>query len=325
MFRTIMVPLDGTRFAEAALPTAMYFAKRYGAPLELVRVWQPAPTIGFMPESANDLPEVERESQENDRRYTAAVAKKVQDAVGSEVSVRYLVGQPASELARRALAGDCDLVVMSTHAHGPITRAFVGSVSDRVMRTASVPLLLIRPGDATPEVELAPSPPFRRVLVPLDGSPLAETALDDSLLDCLEAEKSEITLLHVTGFPAGPSHIGYEVVAEPGARVWEDSTDAEAYLSSVAEPLAASWGFRVTTRVVVSATTGAAIVDFAKSNGNDLIAMATHGRGGAARLILGSVADTVVRTSPVPTLLYPAAHSDKGRARVKTKEAEVEF
>lgn len=325
MFRTIMVPLDGTRFAEAALPTAMYFAKRYGAPLELVTVWQPAPTIGFMPESVNDLLEVEREGQENDRRYMAAVAKKVQDAVGSEVSVRYLVGQPASELARRAGAGGKDLVVMSTHAHGPITRAFVGSVSDRVMRTASVPLLLIRPGDATPEVELVPTPPFRRVLVPLDGSPLAETALDDSLLDCLETERSEITLLHVTGFPAGPSHTGYEVVAEPGERVWGDSTDAEAYLASVAEPIAASWGCRVTTRVVVNATTGAAIVDFAKSNGIDLIAMATHGRGGAARLILGSVADTVVRTSPVPTLLYPAAHSSKERGRVKTEVAEAEL
>ena len=101
-------------------------------------------------------------------------------------------------------------------------------------------------------------------------------------------------------------------VIEPMARgLAEDSTGAATYLEEVAARIASSWACSVKTRIVVSASTGRSITDFAASNGNDLIALATHGRGGALRMILGSIADTVVRTSPVPTLLSPATFSDE--------------
>jgi nucleotide-binding universal stress UspA family protein len=324
MFSRILVPLDRSRFAEAALPPAMYFARRHRAALELVTVWEPLPILDSMAAIDRSLLETEQENHEADRFYMRDVAERVEEVVGSDVDVRYLTGQPASEIARRAAAGDIDLVVMSTHAHGPITRAFVGSVADRLARKSGVPLLLVRPADSAPEVELTPSAPFRRVLVPLDGSLLAESALDASLLDCLEPGASEITLLHVSGFPGATAMAQAAAIVEPAAEgLMSDNTGAATYLDDVAERIA-TWGFRVVTRVLVSASTGASIVDFAASNGNDLIAMATHGRGGAARMILGSVADTVVRTSPVPTLLYPAAFSrESWEARSEPSASEI--
>jgi nucleotide-binding universal stress UspA family protein len=312
MFRKILVPLDRTRFAEAALPAAMNFARRHRAALELVTAWEPLPVLDSMAVVDRSLLEKEQESHDADRVYMTDLAARVGEVIGSEVEVRYLIGEPASELARRAASGDIDLVIMSTHGHGPIVRAFVGSVADRLARKSPVPLLLVRPSESAPEVELTPSAPFRRVLVPLDGSTLAEGALDASLLDCLEPGASEVTLLHVSGFPGATAVAQAAAVIEPMAReLAEDNTGAATYLEEVAARIASSWGCSVKTRVVVSASTGRSITDFAASNGNDLIAIATHGRGGAARMILGSVADTVVRTSPVPTLLFPAAFSDE--------------
>jgi nucleotide-binding universal stress UspA family protein len=314
MFRKILVPLDRTRFAEAALPPAMHFARRHHAALELATVWQPLPLMDSMTFTDTALRDKEREAQEADRFYMTEIARKIGEVVGSDVDVRYLIGQPAGEIVSRAAAGDIDLIVMSTHAHGPIMRALVGSVSDRLVRKGSVPLLLVRPSGDSPEVELIPSAPFRRVLVPLDGSALAESALDASLLACLEPGASEITLLNVSGYPGmGATAMAQAAaVIEPAARgLIEDGSGASVYLEDVAERIASTWRCRVTTKVLVSASTGASIVDFADANGNDLIAMAAHGRGGAVRMILGSIAETVVRTSPVPTMLFPAAFAQE--------------
>jgi nucleotide-binding universal stress UspA family protein len=293
VYSKIMVPLDRKRFAEAALPAAMYLAQRHRAALELVTVWESQPTLETRA-AAKDLFEREREEREADRQYMIEIAAKVQEAVGGDVQVHYLVGQPAAELVRRAAVGDVDLVVMSTHAHGPVVRAFVGSVADQMVRKVAIPMLLVRPGDSLPEVELMASPPFRSALVPVDGSPLAESALDPSLLESLDLAAGEITLLRVTDFG-------------------EDRTEANAYLDELAKHLAAAWRRPVRTHLLVSASAGTAIVDFAKSNGHDLIAMATHGRGGTARVVMGSIADTVVRTSSIPTLLFPAAFSAESR------------
>ena len=135
----------------------MHFARRHRAALELVTVWQPLAVLDSMAAVNRSLLEMELESHEADRLYMRDLAERVAEVVGSEVDVRYLSGQPASELARRAATGDIDLVVMSTHAHGPITRAFVGSVADRLARKSAIPLLIVRPSDSAAEVELTPS------------------------------------------------------------------------------------------------------------------------------------------------------------------------
>jgi nucleotide-binding universal stress UspA family protein len=310
MIRNIMVPLDGTRFAEAALPAAMYLAKRDNALLHLVKVWKPfASPLVDTSMWVQQFDEWEQVERENDRRYMAELARRVEKASGAPVSTKFLLGRPEDELIRWADDMDMDIVVMATHGDGPVSRAWVGSVADRVVRTSSVPVMLVRPVEENPEVDLSPGKPFRRILVPMDGSPLAEQALKKALLLGRGAEDIEITLLTVSGFPLSfPTPGGGIMDSEPFLKAQKD--EAEAHLLRIAQHMA-SWGCTVTTRVVADPITWKAIVTFATANGFDLIAMATHGRGRVARALLGSVADKVMRSSTVPTLLVHPAETGK--------------
>jgi nucleotide-binding universal stress UspA family protein len=163
-------------------------------------------------------------------------------------------------------------------------------------------VLLIRPDEETPEVELAPAPPFRRVVVPLDGSELAETALQRSLL-FRDARSVEITLLRVISFPQQMAPGGGRPPGLDEQVMSAERSAAKTYLNGVAARLA-PWGCPITTRVLEDTSSWKGIIDYALSNRSQLIAMATHGRGGASRLLLGSVADKVIRLSTVPVLVF---------------------
>jgi nucleotide-binding universal stress UspA family protein len=293
----ILVPLDGTRLAEAALPLALYLAKRDGLPINLVTVWQPLLPLY---DASDELEAWEVEAHAERHRYMADLASRL-EGLGVAVSVKYAKGRPAELLPPLAEPGNAKLVVMATHGRGPVLRAGLGSVADQVVRKGSVPVLLVRPGNGEAQVQLAPAAPFRRVLVPLDGSKLAETALERSLFGG-ESEAIALTLLRVVslplptivaggGFPPGT----YESIVDA------ERAAAQEYLDGVAERLA-PWG-SVSTAVTEESSAGAGIVGYAAGHDVDLIAMATHGRGGAQRLLLGSVADKVIRTSTVPVLL----------------------
>jgi nucleotide-binding universal stress UspA family protein len=325
MSRNIMVPLDGTRFAEAALPVAMYLANRDDAALELVTVWAPWP---FALDNSTWFKEVEgweKRKREEERRYMSEVARRVRKATGKSVSIRYLLGQPDDQLAKYAAESNMDLVVMATHGHGPVNRAWLGSVADRMVRRSSVPVLLVRPDEANPAVELAPRKPFRKILVPMDGSALAEQALQESLMLGHGDKSTEITLLTVVGFPPPLMTPEGAVAYDPGPITEAQKEAAEVHLAQAAKHMA-SWGCKVTTQVIADPITWKAIVDYASANHFDLIAMATHGRGGVARLLLGSVADKVVRSSPVPTLLvHPAIPEKEGLQDQLAGEALVNW
>jgi nucleotide-binding universal stress UspA family protein len=234
------------------------------------------------------------------------LARKVAVASGQRVIVRYLLGNPGEELAKLAVRDGIDLVVVSTHARAPLARTLMKSVADHLARKGGVPLLMIRPGDRNTAVELTPSRQFQHVLVPLDGSELAESALHPSLLTGLDPKTTEITLLHVVPHPALMTTPEPVATAELGGSVEAEQATGEEYLAGVANRLA-PWGRRVTTSVVTSASTASAIADYAAAHRVDLIAMGTHGRGGIARMLRGSVADAVVRSARIPTLLFPPA------------------
>ena len=304
MARELMVPLDGTRFAEAALPTAVALARRDGARVRLVSAWRPLPPT----ESDSSWEKERMEWQEEDRGrlegYLAETAARVARASGSAVEVEMLEGAVDEVLPRWCAETAIDLAVMATHAHGPVIRAWIGSVAEHMVRRGHHPVLLIHPSSEEPGVDLEAGTPFRRVLVPLDGSPLAETALDKSLL-AGETGEVDLVLLRVVPFAAGsvPLHVPEPLAAEDQSSE-EARGEAEAYLAEASGRLA-GWARRVEARVEMDPHVAPAIVARAEEEGADLIAMATHGRGRAARVVLGSVADRVMRTSPVPVLLCP--------------------
>jgi nucleotide-binding universal stress UspA family protein len=291
----IMVPLDGTAFAEAALPAAIYLARRDHVPIQLVTVWESILPLYDTAWAGR----WEREEHRQRHRYLNEMVQKVEKESGVPTTVEYLKGRPGEVLPPLAELNGLDLVVMSTHGRGPLARASLGSVADQVVRRGTVPVLLIRPDESGHLGELGATHPLRRILVPLDGSDVAEKALQESILTS-RAEPAEITLARFLPFPLTPGErAGIEV---DGEFMRAEAASAQAYLDKVAQRLS-SWNCSITTRVVEDASPWTGIADFAAAQGMDLIAMSTHGRGGAARLLLGSVANRVIRNSIVPVLL----------------------
>jgi nucleotide-binding universal stress UspA family protein len=294
----IMVPLDGSRFAEAALPAAIYLSRRENRPLLLVTVWQPVLPLYDTAKAR------EREGERRGERYMymANIARRVEEASGRAVSVEYLDGRAGDVLPRLPGPKGISLVVMATHARGPLMRASLGSVADEMVRKSTAPVLLVQPDEADTEISLESGGAFQRILVPLDGSDVAEKALQKWVLGGMGPV--ELTLLRVIDFPlpfvAGDASVAIPVDPEV---VRAEKAEAQAYLDEVAERLS-SWNCRVSTRVLEEASPWTGIVRFAESHRFDLIAMATHGRGGAARVLLGSVADRVVRSTNVPVLMF---------------------
>lgn len=316
MHERILVPLDGSRFAEAALPMAMGLARRLDASLDLVTVREPLPAYAH--------PGWDEDAGEAAETYLRETGARVGAETGREVSTAVLKGPVVEQILRRFREHGAAMTVLTTHGRGPVSRAWLGSVADRLVRESEGPVIAIRPDETDLPMGLGPIPRLRRVLVPLDGSSLAESILDP-LVGVL-GDDPEYVLLRVTQYPNEfaspylPDTIRYnrEVL-----EAWE--AEAQGYLDEVAERLAAS-GLRIRTRVEVATRPPATIVHFAEEMGMDLIAMATHGRGGLTRLVLGSVADKVVRTCAVPIFirrpLRATAHADAPRTRAAATTGE---
>ncbi|HET9948270.1 MAG TPA: universal stress protein [Longimicrobiales bacterium] len=303
MLRRIAVPLDGNPFAEAALPLALAYAARDRARVTLVTVWRPLPP----PQAKSSWEEERRVWQDEDRaRLEQALhdlAATASTAAGVTADVEVIEGGVDRTLPQWAASTDLDLTVMATHARPPIVRAWLGSAADRMVREGRHPVLLVHPESEEPDVQVGPATLPRRVLVALDGSRLAERALDESVLGGAAASEVELVLVRVVPRAAGvPGYVSQaDVMNEETLESLVE--EAERHLAEVAGR--AGWARSVETEVVVSDPVAKAITDVAAARRVDLIAMGTHGRGGFERAVLGSVADKVMRTAKVPVLLFP--------------------
>ena len=194
MCRSILVPLDGSDSAEHALPTALCLARRHRAALHVARVY--VPVAGVCGEHAVRYDEaLDRALMERARDYLDGVAVRLAAVAGVRSSSALLEGPIADAISTHATAVGADLLVMTTQGRGPLARFLLGSVSDELVRQAGVPILLVRPRAASPP-DLAQEPPLRRVLVPLDGSALAESILQP-VLALGDPVQTEYTLLRI--------------------------------------------------------------------------------------------------------------------------------
>ena len=296
MYKQILVPLDGSSFAEAALPLALALSAKTKANLHLVAVVEPIPAFAYE--------EWESAAKEWSAEYLAAVADRISNGDG-KVTTALLTGHVVETLLETARATKADLVVMATHGRGALSRAWLGSVADGLMRQAEVPVLFVRPEEKrTPPPE--PRKDFETILVPLDGSELSESALEHA------AEFGELfgSAYHLTRIVSYPIDIASpylpHTVQLNQTVLAEAKVAAAEYLEDQADRLRKR-GSRVTTSVIVDAQPGPGILAETEAVGADLVAMATHGRKGVGRLILGSAADKVLRGTHVPLLLYRPA------------------
>jgi nucleotide-binding universal stress UspA family protein len=300
MFRSILVPLDGSPFGEWGLPLALDIARRAGAAVELVHVHvMPSPL--FTEPRPNMESPIDAQARARARTYLDQTAQRA-GAAGVPVTATLLEGAVPDALLAHAAAREVDLVVMTTHGRGPLSRLWLGSVADQMLRRLATPLLLLRPGDAEPDLALSPA--LQHVLVPLDGSPLAEQVLGPALElgNLVGADYTLLTVVEPLVF-AGDPVAGMQAATGDADLFGRAQEEARAYLEGTARRLRAR-GLQVRTRVGVHPQAAGAILDEAREVPADLIALATHGRRGLARLLLGSTADKVVRGAAVPVLVY---------------------
>jgi nucleotide-binding universal stress UspA family protein len=309
-YRSILVPLDGSDAAEHALPTALSFARRRGAALHVVRVY--VPIAGVYGEHAVPYDEtLDRELMKRAREYLDAIVARLAVAAGVRATSAMVEASVADAISRHATTVGADLIVMTTQGRGPLARFWFGSVSDELVRQAGVPILFVRPQEAA--AELAREPLLRRVLIPLDGSALAESILQP-VLALTDRAETEYTLLQVVApvgeldyGPARGKITGFpEAIKQLHEIEKAESDRARAYLARLAAPLRAR-SLVVHTRVISAERPATAILNDISVHATDLITLATHGRGELKRLILGSVADKVLRGATSPVLVYRPA------------------
>jgi nucleotide-binding universal stress UspA family protein len=274
VYTTYLVPLDGSPFAERALPYALVLARAARGRLILLRV---------LPRTATG---------QTDGGAMEALAESVR-AVAPDVVVETRMwdaagGEDAGLALAAAAAGlDADAIVMATHGRGGPWRWIRGGVADRVLACAETPVVVIPPG--ADRAWLGGG--LRRVLVPLDGSPFAEAALVAATA-VPRTPEVEILLLRVVE----PDADG------PGAGLAE----ARRYLAGIADRLGgAGRRFRPLGRIgpAAPAATATAIAAVSAESGADLIVMATHGRSGRLHRSLGGVAAETLARAGVPALL----------------------
>jgi nucleotide-binding universal stress UspA family protein len=292
MFQSILVPLDGSAFSESALTWALSVSRRTGADVQLATVHEPVPTFAY--------DEWESAAWEWSQEYLRAVRDRVMDQAGGAVEAWIGNGRVVDLLQSRAETVKADLVVMATHGRGGLTRAWLGSVADGFVRDAHQPVLLVTPPDnGSPPPE---DPTFRRVLVALDGSEFAESMLELAA-GVARTFDADLHLIRVVSYPVEIASPYLPHTIQMNQQVVEQAKDAaEEYLRKTAERMAEQ-GVQPATHVVVDHQAGHAIVQEAQNLEADLVVMATHGRGGLQRAILGSTTDKVIRSVHVPVLV----------------------
>jgi nucleotide-binding universal stress UspA family protein len=321
MASTILVPLDGSPLSERALPVAVNLARGSGATLHLVRIHVP-PTRP--PVSLEGMPVVDRDEDSRcwkaERAYVSGIRKRLGPRSKLATRIAVLNGPVAEVLATYAALNRADLIVMATHGRRGLARAWMGSVADAVLRRSGVPVLLVR-GTEVMETTAAEARP--RILIALDGSSAAERVVEPAV-NLGRSMDAQYTLLRVVN-PLGLMGDLPAVFAPRMGRAIAAQHEAEArsYLSEI------GWwmqdrGLDVKTRVMTSERPADTIVSEAEREGCAFIAMATHGRSGLSRMLMGSVAGQVLQGAKVPLLLY-RPRVDRHRLRAQPAAIAASF
>ena len=301
----ILVPLDGSAFAERAVEVARAIASRQNAGVEFVAVHEPeiAPSrIGGAPVREARLDADLRASL---RDYITRIESAERARSAFPVTAAFREGMPADEVAAQLTTGDFSLVVMTTHGRGGVERFWLGSVADKVIRAATVPVLLVRSRDDAVRTTL------ERVVVAIAGSDEDERIVR-TVSAFVEMARARMTLAHVVRaapvIAAMDTTVGpppNELAGVPVPAVSDRVHAAQRYLEWMAGPLRGG-GAVVDTRVVHAGSVPRAILDVARAAEADLIAVGTAARTPLTRAFMGSVADKIVRSASCSVLVCPA-------------------
>lgn len=291
MYERLLVPLDGSALSEAALPFARQIASRAGSEITLVYVSRYAgDPQGHMHELY-----LQRLSDITSSKIESHEGKPQQKAV---TKTAVLSGNPAEQIVEYAEKTDVGLIIMTTHGYSGLRRWALGSVADKIVRATTRPVLLIRSRNASAGIRA--TGPMRRVVLPLDGSTVAEAVIP-YIEEMASKLNLELVLLQV--LPRGyVSATAYDYVLYTEQQMKADRAHAEGYLHKVENQFFKPKG--ILTRAEVRFGNAAEeIIKLAGEVSADLVAISTHGRSGVTRWVFGSVADRVLHEGDTPLLL----------------------
>jgi nucleotide-binding universal stress UspA family protein len=308
----IAVPLDGSWRDEHALAHAIALTRLGRGALTLVHVHRPPGFDGgreALPQYrferiADAGARAQRAALLGDRGRIAQLAESIGRTHEIPVRTHLLRGDVVVAVADYANSGEVDLLVMASHGYAGAVRSRLLSVSDAVVRASVAPVLLLRPavGAAAPDARRIE---IRRILVTLDGSAFAETIVT-SAAEIANGLGAQVTLLRVVSSARAPEDDALVECAEYLAAI------AGRFPRILPEPH---------VRTVVSDSPAGAILEELQRGAHDLLAMATHGRGGMRHLFVGSVADQVMQGTTSPVLLQRRSAVPSSPHRIVTHES----
>ncbi len=319
MLKRILVPLDGSRLAESALRVAVRIAHASDGTVLLLRVIGVPTTftpyiygsdMAQSPQLAQDLIDME---QENAEKYLAEIAR-LDMLAGIQVETTIIPGSAGLSILDTAKEEKVDLIVMSSHGETGFKRLALGSVAQYVSRHSSIPVLVLR-GDGSVPFSTSPDPkhPSHSItaLVALDGSELAEASLKPAayVVAALAAPVQGTLLLStVANKQADRAKHGSEEFMRDEAKKYLIGIREHLQGSEIGKlNLAIEWSIEeskdVANALIEVAESGKTLECSYEFTGCDLIAIATHGRGGLQRLMAGSVTEHVLGSTNLPMLI----------------------
>ncbi len=314
-FKRIVFPTDFGETAQSALRVASAMAAYYHAQLDIVSVVDSTVYAYAGYPFATLAQDLTKSAEEQLNKL-----KLPEEAKDVTVKRYVLSGNAAQEVADHAGRHNADLIVMATHARGAIGRFFLGSVTDRMLHVAPCPVLVLRKpeevANAHAKAAKKSEKAFRKILFPTDFSPTATLALKRAIA-LTEDYDAELVVLHVVDDSMISTHVENErAIILKGLR--------EHALEEMKKGLPADLLENFHTIGVVKRGDPAKVVPaYAEANHCDLIVMGSHGRTGLGRVLLGSVADRVVRNSRCPVFIERAKQSAEIASEM-AKKANIE-
>jgi nucleotide-binding universal stress UspA family protein len=298
MLQRILVPLDGSPLAERVLPHLPHLLPPR-VDLCLLQVISPRPPEPVAGHDMTEWPTPVPPREEVAREYLNSVRETALAGYGP-ASIVVTGGKPVETIAEVAREQGADLIAMATHGASGLARWTMGSVAEGVMQRASCPVLLVRVTE-----DAVPPSPLERILVPLDGSPVAEQALPHAVALATEKQAELILLRAVDPLTEHEMRAIVRYRKERDVLLEQFRQEAIHYLTPHQQALEEE-GLRCRQRVI-AAHAGEAILHVAAQEEADLVVMTTHGRSGIGKLVYGSVTDHVLHHATRPLLVVRAA------------------
>ena len=300
MFTQMLIPLDGSKTAEKVLPYARFVAGALKLPVELLAVVDIVEMATHITAArASHLDSVIEDSVRHSQQYLRGIAGTFP---GANARCTVEKGKPEQVIIETAAADQGMFITMATHGRSGINRWLLGSIAEKVLRGTTNPLLLVR---ATEEAKAESVASLKSIVVPLDGSELAEGVLP-AVAELAKTLKLAVVLFRAYNIPSSAyaGDEGYYAINydEMLTAMRDEAVD---YLEKKTEAVK-KMGIANVSSVAKEGFAADEIISLSRQSPDNLIAMSTHGRSGVKRWVLGSVTETIVRHSADPVLVIRA-------------------